>query len=63
MCKPGESRVNAGKRVHFVVVHIDIVNGKVWIEKRITPKTASPRSWSTPEFRSRKSFSLSVRQR
>jgi hypothetical protein len=24
---------NAGKRVHFVLVHIDIVDGKVWIEK------------------------------
>ncbi len=24
---------NAGKRVHFPLVHIDIVNGKVWIEK------------------------------
>jgi hypothetical protein len=24
---------NAGKRVHFLLVHIDIVDGKVWIEK------------------------------
>ena len=24
---------NAGKRVHFLLVHIDIVGGKVWIEK------------------------------
>jgi hypothetical protein len=24
---------NAGKRVHFPLVHIDIVDGKVWIEK------------------------------
>ena len=24
---------NAGKRVHFPLVHIDIVGGKVWIEK------------------------------
>src|SRR5947209_8721357 len=24
---------NAGKRVHFVLVHIDIVDGKLWIEK------------------------------
>ena len=24
---------NAGKRVHFPLVHIDIVAGKVWIEK------------------------------
>jgi hypothetical protein len=24
---------NAGKRVHFVLVHIDLVGGKVWIEK------------------------------
>jgi hypothetical protein len=24
---------NAGKRVHFVLVHIDIVDGKVWIER------------------------------
>jgi hypothetical protein len=24
---------NAGKRVHFSLVHIDIVDGKVWIEK------------------------------
>jgi hypothetical protein len=24
---------NAGKRVHFALVHIDIVGGKVWIEK------------------------------
>src|SRR5438132_14350829 len=24
---------NAGKRVHFLLVHIDIANGKVWIEK------------------------------
>ena len=24
---------NAGKRVHFLLVHINIVGGKVWIEK------------------------------
>jgi XisI protein len=24
---------NAGKRVHFPLVHIDIVDGKVWIQK------------------------------
>jgi hypothetical protein len=24
---------NAGKRLHFPLVHIDIVDGKVWIEK------------------------------
>ena len=24
---------DAGKRVHFLLVHIDIVGGKVWIEK------------------------------
>ena len=24
---------NAGKRVHFPLVHIDLVDGKVWIEK------------------------------
>jgi XisI protein len=24
---------NAGKRVHFPLVHIDIIGGKVWIEK------------------------------
>lgn len=24
---------NAGKRVHFALVHLDIVDGKVWIEK------------------------------
>ena len=24
---------SAGKRVHFLLVHIDIVGGKVWIEK------------------------------
>jgi len=24
---------NAGKRVHFSLVHIDIVDGKIWIEK------------------------------
>jgi hypothetical protein len=24
---------NAGQRVHFCLVHIDLVNGKVWIEK------------------------------
>ena len=24
---------NAGQRVHFLLVHIDIVDGKVWIEK------------------------------
>ena len=27
---------NAGKRLHFVLVHIDIVGGKVWIEKHNT---------------------------
>jgi hypothetical protein len=24
---------NAGKRVHFLLVHINLVDGKVWIEK------------------------------
>jgi hypothetical protein len=24
---------NAGKRIHFPLVHIDIVGGKIWIEK------------------------------
>jgi hypothetical protein len=24
---------NAGQRVHFVLVHVEIVDGKVWIEK------------------------------
>ena len=24
---------NAGKRVHFLLVHIDIVDGKIWIQK------------------------------
>src|SRR5271155_219952 len=24
---------NAGKRVHFPLVHIDIIDGKVWIQK------------------------------
>ena len=24
---------SAGKRVHFLLVHVDIIDGKVWIEK------------------------------
>ena len=24
---------NAGKRVHFPLVHIDIIDGKIWLEK------------------------------
>jgi hypothetical protein len=33
---------NAGKRVHFLLVHIDIVGGKVWIEKDNTEDGVAP---------------------
>jgi hypothetical protein len=55
---------NAGKRVHFVLVHIDIVDGKVWIEKDNTedgvalelvqagiPKTQIVLAFHSPEVR------------
>jgi hypothetical protein len=32
----------AGKRVHFSLVHIDIVGGKVWIEKDNTEEGVAP---------------------
>jgi hypothetical protein len=33
---------NAGKRVHFPLVHIDIVGGKIWIEKDNTEDGVAP---------------------
>jgi hypothetical protein len=33
---------NGGKRVHFVLVHIDIVGDKVWIEKDTTEGGVAP---------------------
>jgi hypothetical protein len=33
---------NAGKRVHFPLVHIDIIDGKVWIEKDNTEDGVAP---------------------
>ena len=33
---------HAGKRVHFPLVHIDIVDGKVWIEKDNTEDGVAP---------------------
>ena len=33
---------NAGKRVHFPLVHIDIVGDKVWIEKDTTEDGVAP---------------------
>jgi hypothetical protein len=33
---------NAGKRVHFLLVHINIVDGKVWIEKDNTEDGVAP---------------------
>ncbi len=33
---------NAGKRVHFLLVHVDIVGGKVWIEKDNTEDGVAP---------------------
>lgn len=33
---------NAGKRVHFLLVHLDIVDGKVWIEKDNTEDGIAP---------------------
>lgn len=33
---------DAGKRVHFPLVHIDIVGGKVWIEKDNTEDGVAP---------------------
>jgi hypothetical protein len=55
---------NLGKRVHFSLVHIDILNGKVWIEKDNTedgvatelvqagiPKTQIVLAFRSPEVR------------
>jgi hypothetical protein len=55
---------NLGKRVHFPLVHIDILNGKVWIEKDNTedgvaaelvqagiPKTQIVLAFRSPEAR------------
>lgn len=33
---------DAGKRVHFLLVHIDILGGKVWIEKDNTEDGVAP---------------------
>jgi hypothetical protein len=33
---------NSGQRVHFVLVHIDILDGKVWIEKDNTEDGVAP---------------------
>jgi len=33
---------NQGKRVHFVLAHLDIIEGKIWIEKDNTEDGVAP---------------------
>jgi hypothetical protein len=53
----------AGKRVHFALVHIDIVGGGRFGLRKTTPKMASPRNWFKPAFRKRISCLPSARQK
>ncbi|HWY86894.1 MAG TPA: XisI protein [Gemmataceae bacterium] len=61
----------AGKRVHFPLVHIDIVGGKVWIEKDNTedgvatelvqagiPKTQIVLAFRSPEMRKHTEYAV-----
>jgi hypothetical protein len=62
---------NAGKRVHFPLVHIDIVGGKIWIEKDNTedgiapelvqagiPKSSIVLAFRSPEMRKDTEYAL-----
>ena len=62
---------DAGKRVHFPLVHIDIVGGKVWIEKDNTedgvaselvqagiPKSQIVLAFRPPEVRKQTEFAV-----
>jgi XisI protein len=62
---------NAGKRVHFPLVHIDIIGGKVWIEKDNTeegvalelvqagiPKSQIVLAFRSPEVRKHTEFAV-----
>jgi len=62
---------NAGKRVHFPLVHIDIVGGKVWIEKDNTedgialelvqagiPKSHIVLAFRSPELREQTEYAV-----
>ena len=62
---------NAGKRVHFLLVHIDIVGDKVWIEKDNTedgvatelvqagiPKSQIVLAFRSPELRKHTEYAV-----
>jgi len=62
---------DAGKRVHFALVHINVIGGKVWIEKDNTedgvaaelvaagiPKSQIVLGFRSPEMRKRTEFAV-----
>ncbi len=43
-----------GKRVHFLLVHLDIIGGKVWIEKNNTEDSVAAELVQKQAFPNRK---------